>query len=90
MVFKNSNKNKFRYYARITIPYDKFITESRVEGNLESYDRAKVNISKSENLLQINISATDISALRASFNSITRDLSVIEGTNKVLQSKAAK
>ncbi len=90
MVSQKQNRNKFKYQASIITPYDKFIIESKIENNLKSYERAEVKVSKTGNLLQISILAADISALRASFNSITRDLSVVEGTKKVLQHKSSK
>ncbi len=69
--------------AIITIPKKVKIDYKKVLGTVREHKRSGMQIQETEKELIITIKTSDLTALRASINSITRDISVIEGAGSV-------
>jgi tRNA threonylcarbamoyladenosine modification (KEOPS) complex Pcc1 subunit len=67
------------YTASITVPKRKEMDYVKVLGIQREQKRSGIGITEKKECLEISITAKDITALRASMNSIIRDLQVIEG-----------
>lgn len=64
----------------ITLPKDGSISYTKILGKFPIQKRSTIIIKESKTTLIISIKAKDATALRASTNSILRDLQVIEAT----------
>ncbi len=69
-----------RIRLKLTIKKGTPLNYSRILGASKIHKRSSTKLKESEENLIIEISATDIAALRASSNSILRDIQVIEAT----------
>ncbi len=68
------------YVASIAIPKIRDTSYITILGNQREQKRSGVSIAEREGSLEISITAKDITALRASMNSIMRDIQAVEGT----------
>jgi|GEM_PF-1162974 tRNA threonylcarbamoyladenosine modification (KEOPS) complex Pcc1 subunit len=71
-----SHKN----HIRLVVPKDPKINYKRLLNNQTNHERSNTAIKEQKETLIIEITAKDLTALRASANSILRDLQVIEAT----------
>lgn len=78
-------KQKINAYAEIAINKYPNINYKRVLAlpSTRSYARSSIETNEARDKLKIMIMAYDITALRASINSIMRDLQVIAATNRL-------
>ncbi len=73
--------NNYRFAAAIRVAKTKGISYRRALGGISSHERSKVRIKETAKLLQIDITAKDAAALRASLNSMLKDLHVVESVS---------
>jgi tRNA threonylcarbamoyladenosine modification (KEOPS) complex Pcc1 subunit len=66
------------YSANIRIPKRNGLKYTKIIGKISTYKRSGIEIKEGKKALDISITADDITALRASMNSIMRDLQVVE------------
>lgn len=52
--------------------------------NIKNFERSRATLSETDNAFTITIVAKDLTALRASLNSIMRELKIVEETFKVV------
>jgi len=71
-------KSKPTYRADLNISKTSQISYKKALGNIKSYKRSKITMLESKKGFEVKIIADDLTALRASINSITRDMQVIE------------
>ena len=86
-VANNKKKEEFDFVAKVSFPIKLATNLEDTIYNLKSYKKVKITVKKNKKICEMLINAKDIPSLRASFNSITRDLSVIKNTEKVLNTK---
>ncbi|MCL5262488.1 MAG: hypothetical protein M1390_01460 [Candidatus Marsarchaeota archaeon] len=72
-----------RYTARITIAKRLPIKYSKMVGSYKAYRRSSISTKESTHSISISIAANDVTALRASLNSVMRDIHIIESTGKL-------
>lgn len=73
------------YKAILTIPKAEHLNYTEIIGEQRAYERAGVSMKETDDIITVVIEAKDITALRASINSITRDVTVIENTDNASQ-----
>lgn len=71
-------KNSF--YLKLVLPKDDAISYSKILGSNRRHKRSNTAIKEDAKALIIEINAMDLAALRASFNSISRNVQVIKST----------
>jgi tRNA threonylcarbamoyladenosine modification (KEOPS) complex Pcc1 subunit len=71
-------KTKPVYQAALNISKATQISYKKVLGDMRSYKRSRITMLESKKGFEVKIIADDLTALRASINSITRDMQVIE------------
>ena len=71
------------YEAVITLHKSAKINYTKLIGNLRMYKRSVIEIGETPEAFSVKINAADPTALKASFNSILRDIQVIESVRKV-------
>ena len=81
MAFHMAGAN--RYAARITITKHLPIKYSKMIGSYKAYRRSKISTKEGAHSISISIAANDATALRASLNSVMRDIHVIESTGRL-------
>jgi len=74
------------YRANLNISKATQMSYKKALGNIRNYKRSKITIHESKRSLELRIIARDLAALRASINSITKDIQTIESTVKSLNS----
>lgn len=67
-------------YLKLVMPKDDTINYSKILGKKSTHKRSTIKIKEDKKLLAIEIESNDITALRASANSILRNLQVIKAT----------
>jgi tRNA threonylcarbamoyladenosine modification (KEOPS) complex Pcc1 subunit len=72
-----------KYTSEIRITKRSRIQYSSLIGKLKEYKRSRITLTEKKGELQITIDADDITALRATFNGITKDIAVIEEASKI-------
>lgn len=78
--------------AKIVVRKGFQINIKRIIGlaNLKDFNRSRTTITETKDALTITIKATDLTALRASINSVMRELKAIEETCKAVPKKSEK
>jgi tRNA threonylcarbamoyladenosine modification (KEOPS) complex Pcc1 subunit len=71
------------YSAELRIPKLKGLVYKRLIGKIVMYKRSKVSLREDKNFMYVAITADDVTALRASANSIMRDVQIIEKAAKI-------
>lgn len=69
------------YSCTVIIPKKARISYKRIMGNIREHKRGGLSISETATTLKVIITAKDATAMRASVNSIIRDVQVIEGAS---------
>ena len=67
-----------KYTTTIMIPKSLKINYGKALGELREHKRSGMKIQETQTTIKITIETNDLTALRASANSIIRDISVIE------------
>ena len=74
-------EQKSTAYLKLVLKKETNLNYSKILGASKSHKRSSTKLKESKGSLTIEISAMDLAALRASANSILRDMQVIESTN---------
>lgn len=69
------------YSAKILIKKGSDTSYKRIIGSIKEHSRSKISIKETAKELQINIETDDITALRASINTVIRDIQVIDAAS---------
>lgn len=67
-----------RYTAKIVVPKSAKIDYQKALGEAKEHQRSGIKIEETESELTINVETDDITAMRASLNTLIRDIQVIE------------
>ena len=70
-----------RFTATIRIIKSRAISYRKALGDMSPHERSSIRIKETSKLLQIDISARDPAALRATLNSALKDLHVVESVS---------
>ena len=70
------------YTAVLKIPKHGGLKYRKIIGKISMYSRSRTYVKENKKILEIRITARDVTALRASANSVIRDLQVIEQVAK--------
>jgi len=73
--------SKNRMHLKLIIEKKPSLNYSKILGAAKKHTRSDTKLKELKGTLIIEISATDLAALRASANSILRDIQVIESTD---------
>lgn len=79
-----------RFGAKIIVKKDSNISYIKILGIHGSHKRSSTSVSESKGFLEIKITAADATALRASLNTATRSLQVVDSVLKADFRKSAQ
>lgn len=72
-----------RYSAVVAVKKSAKISYRGLLGKMIGQKKGKIKIEETKETIKVTITADDISSFRAAFNSITKDISVIESVSKI-------
>lgn len=72
-----------RYEVKITIKKSAKLNYRKLLGKEAGLKKGRIKINESADAIKIGISADDVSSFRAAFNSLTKDIGIIENVSKI-------